>query len=54
MMPDLDRHAVWVLASYAVTLALIGGLVGLTLWQAARVRRALRAVEARQAGGKDG
>lgn len=54
MMPDLGHHSVWVLSSYAVALALIGALVALTLWRAARVRRALRAVEERQSGGNDG
>jgi heme exporter protein D len=50
MMPDLGRYAGVVLASYGVAVLLIGGLVGLTLWQGARVRAALRAVEARGDG----
>ncbi|MFN3643878.1 MAG: heme exporter protein CcmD [Gemmobacter sp.] len=48
MIPDLGRHAVWVLSAYGASLALIAVLVGLTLWRAARVRRALRQVEERQ------
>jgi len=47
MMPALGKYAVVVLSSYAVAIVLIGGLVVLTLWRGARVRAALRAVEAR-------
>ncbi|MDX5402490.1 MAG: heme exporter protein CcmD [Rhodobacterales bacterium] len=53
MMPDLGKYAVAVLGSYAATAVLIAALVGLTLWQAARVKRALAEVEAR-AGKSDG
>lgn len=53
MMPDLGRYAVAVLGSYAATTVLLVALVGLTLWQAARVKRALAEVEARQ-GKSDG
>ena len=52
-MPELGKYAVSVLGSYAVTAALIAGLVGLTLWQSARMKRALAEVEARQ-GKSDG
>lgn len=48
MMPDLGKYAGAVLGSYAVTILLIGGLIGLVLWRGARVRAALREVEARQ------
>lgn len=48
MMPDLGRYAVWVLGAYGAALILIGGLIALTLWRGARVRAALRQVEARQ------
>jgi heme exporter protein D len=53
MMPDLGKYAVAVVGSYAVTAALIVGLVALSLWQRARVKRALDEVEARQ-GKTDG
>jgi heme exporter protein D len=47
-MPELGKYAVAVLGSYAVTAALVAALVGLSLWQSARVKRALAEVEARQ------
>ena len=52
-MPDLGKYAGAVLGSYAVTALLIAALVGLTLWQSARMQRALAEVEARQ-GKSDG
>ena len=52
-MPDLGKYAVSVLGSYAMTAVLIALLLGLTLWKAARVKRALAEVEARQ-GKTDG
>ncbi len=48
MMPDLGKYAGAVLGSYAVALALIAGIVALTLWRNAQVKRALKAVEQRQ------
>ncbi|MDP3196799.1 heme exporter protein CcmD [Tabrizicola sp.] len=53
MMPDLGKYAVAVLGSYVATAVLIAALVGLTLWQSARMKRALAEVEARQ-GKSDG
>ena len=53
-MPDLGKYAGVVLSSYAVAIVLLGGLVVLTLWQGARVRRTLRAVEARGADRQSG
>lgn len=47
-MPDLGKYAFAVLGSYAIGLGLIAVLIGLTLWRGARVRAALREVEARQ------
>jgi heme exporter protein D len=38
-----------VLAAYGVSLLLLAGLLGLTLWQGARTRRALDAQERRMA-----
>jgi len=52
-MPDLGKYAFAVLASYAVTLLVLAGLVALSVWQSARTRRALAEVEARQ-GKSDG
>jgi heme exporter protein D len=46
-MPDLGEYAFIVLASYGVTVVLLGALVALSLWRAARVRRALSEAEAR-------
>lgn len=51
MMPELGKYAFAVLASYGVSLVLLGAVVGLSLWQGARVKRALAEVEERQ--GKD-
>lgn len=52
-MPDLGKYAVAVVGSYVATAVLIAGLVALSFWQRARVRRALDEVEARQ-GKTDG
>jgi heme exporter protein D len=52
-MPDLGKFAGAVLGSYAATAVLIALLLGVSLWQAARVKRALTEVEARQ-GKTDG
>jgi heme exporter protein D len=41
VMPDLGKYAGAVLGSYAATAVLIAVLVGLTLWQSARMKRAL-------------
>ena len=53
VMPDLGKYAGAVLGSYLATAVLIAALVGLTLWQSARMKRALAEVEARQ-GKTDG
>lgn len=47
MMPELGKHAVTVLASWGVTIVLLGGLIAATLWRGARVKRALAAQEKR-------
>ena len=47
MMPDLGKYAVAVLGSYAVTIGLLGGLIAVTLWQGARMKRALAERERR-------
>ncbi len=45
MIVELGRYADTVLGAYAVTLALLGGLVIASLWRAARVRRQLAELE---------
>ena len=52
-MPELGKYAFAVLGSYVVTAVLVAVLVGLTLWQSSRMKRALAEVEARQ-GKNDG
>ncbi len=52
-MPELGKYAFAVLGSYLATAVLIVVLVGLTLWQSARMKRALAEIEARQ-GESDG
>ena len=46
-MPDLGAYATEVLTAYAVSLALIGGLVWLSLARAARLRQRLDEAEGR-------
>lgn len=53
MLPDLGKYATAVLGSYGATLVLLAVIVGLSLWRGARVRAALREVEARQARGNE-
>jgi len=53
MMPELGKYALPVLGSYAATILLLAVLAGLSLWRAARMRRVLREVEARQGTGND-
>lgn len=48
MMPELGKYAVEVTAAYVVTIGLLAGLVWASLRQGARIRRELRAVEARR------
>lgn len=47
MMPELGKYAGVVLWSYGLAITVLVVLVGVTLWQGARVRRALAEVEAR-------
>ncbi|WP_412174847.1 heme exporter protein CcmD [Actibacterium sp. XHP0104] len=51
-MPDLGKYAGAVLGSYAVSLGLLAGLIILTLWRGARIKRQLAAMENRR--GDDG
>ncbi len=48
MMPDLGKYAGTVLGAYAASLVLLVALVGWTLWQGARIKRALDEVERRE------
>jgi heme exporter protein D len=52
-MPDLDRYAATVLGAYAVTLALLALLVGLSVWRAVRVKRRLAEAEAAARGSQN-
>ncbi|WP_425091001.1 heme exporter protein CcmD [Tropicimonas sp. S265A] len=47
-MPDLGKYAFEVLTAYAVSLTLLGLLIGWTLLQGSRARQALRDYEARR------
>lgn len=51
-MPDLGTYTGVVLSAYAAAGGLIAALIALSLWQAARVRRTLQGVEARQGRGE--
>lgn len=48
MIPELGKYAGAVLSSYGISLALLAGLIALSLWRGARVRRQLDEVEARR------
>lgn len=50
MFPDLGKYAFAVLASYGSTFVLLAGIVGLTFWRSARVKRRLAMMEARRGG----
>lgn len=51
MMPDLGKYAATVLSAYAASIVLLVALVVLTLWQGARMKRALEAIETRVSKG---
>ena len=53
-MPDLGPYGGAVYGAYALSLALIGGLVIWVAWRAGAVKRALARAEARNAGGTHG
>jgi len=48
-MPNLGKYALWVLSAYGATITLIVILVGVTLWQGARMKKRLDDVERRAA-----
>ncbi|MCK0120805.1 heme exporter protein CcmD [Loktanella sp. F6476L] len=45
MMPDLGAYAFEILMSYGISLGLLGGLIGLSIWQGRRVKAALERIE---------
>ncbi len=47
MMPDMGKYAFTVYGAYAATIVLLAGLIALTIWKGAKVRRALEAQEKR-------
>lgn len=47
MMPDLGAYATEILLAYAVSLTLLGALIGWTWARSHRVRRDLRTLETR-------
>ena len=50
MMPDLGKYAAEVLTAYGITAVLLIGIVALTFWRGARVKRALARAEERTHG----
>ncbi|WP_428849232.1 heme exporter protein CcmD [Thetidibacter halocola] len=50
-MPDLGKYAVYVLSSYAVSIALIVALVALSVARARKVKRDLDRIEERVKNG---
>jgi heme exporter protein D len=48
MMPDLGQYAVYVLASYAVSLGLLAVIILASIFQARRIRARLEEVESRK------
>ena len=48
MMPDLGKYAGTVLSAYAAAMILLAALVAVSLWQGAKIKRALAAAEQRE------
>ena len=48
MMPDLGKYAASVLSAYGVSLALLAGLVWLSLRAGSKARTEMQAIEARR------
>ena len=44
-MPELGDYAVYVLSSYAATLVLLAGIVGLSVRRSRRIKRDLEKIE---------
>ncbi len=53
MIPELGKYAPWVLSAYGISLALLAGIVVLSILQSRRTRRALQAMEARRSEAAD-
>lgn len=51
MMPDLGKYAGYVLSSYAVSIALLVGLVVISVMRAKRAKAELRKIEERLKNG---
>lgn len=51
MIPDLGKYAGPVLSAYAVSLLLLAAIIGVSIWQARRMKRRLDAAEARRRHG---
>ncbi len=47
-MPDLGTYSGVVLAAYGISLALLAGIVLVSVWQARRIRTKLNAAEGRR------
>lgn len=47
-MPDLGKYAVQVLSAYGVSFVLFAGLLALSFWRSARVKKTLAEAEARR------
>ena len=54
MIPELGKYTIPVLVAWGGALALLAGIVGLSLWRGARVRGALAEAEARLAAARKG
>lgn len=52
MMPDLGKYAEAVIWSYIASILLLAGLIALSLWRGAQMKRALAEVEARAKQGR--
>ncbi len=52
MIPDLGKYAVEVLAAYGVSIALLLGLIGASVWRSRKVRARLATVEAAREAGR--
>lgn len=46
-MPDLGKYTAEVLVAYGITAMLLIGIVALTLWRGARIKKALARAERR-------
>ena len=51
-MPDLGKYADTVLSAYAISIAILIGLVALSVWQSRRARARLAEIEARRDAAK--